>query len=261
MRGRVSIDHGPSAWGTYPGPVTDEPGAAVSPPPPRGERPPIDIAAALRQATWVDGLCLGGIVLSVVIGYATLPLTTILLRHVVTHLLVTGSITALLTGGALVFAGHLDFLVAVLAGIVGNAMFDGFYLWAGRRYGEHVAHFLETYGGIRPRTVARVERWVAKYGLLLLVAGPFLPIPASVLLLLTAASGVRWVWLVIADFVGWFAWCVTFVALGHHFHTQVNHIAHVVTHYSRISTIVLIAVVVVVAVVRGGRQQRARQVR
>ncbi len=237
--------------------MTDE--TATTPASPAPEvRPPIDIPAALRQATWLDGLCLGGILLSIVIGYATLPLTTILLRHVVTHLLVTGSITALLTGGALVFAGHLDFAVAVLAGIVGNAMFDGFYLWAGRRYGEHVAHFLGTYGGIRPKTVARAERWVAKYGLLLLVAGPFLPIPASVLLLLTAASGVRWVWLVLADFVGWLLWCATFVAIGHHFHTEVDHIAKVVTHYSRISTIVLIAVIVVVSVVRGARQQRGR---
>jgi membrane protein DedA with SNARE-associated domain len=223
---------------------------------PRAERPPLDIAAAMRQATWVDAVCLGGIVLSIVSSYATLPLAPLLLRHVVPHLLITGSITALLTGGAAVYAGHLSFVVAVLAGVVGNAMFDGFYFWAGRRYGDHVAHFLETHGGIKPRTVARFERWTARFGLPLLAVMPFLPLPTALMILLLGASGVRWRWFVLFDFIGWSLWCATFVAVGHHFHAQVTHIAHVVEHYSTISTVTLIAIVVVVAGIRGARQQR-----
>lgn len=220
---------------------------------PRSERPPIDLVAAVKQATWVDALCLGGIVVSVLLGYITLPLAPLLLRHVVPHLLITGSITALLTGGAAVFAGKLPFVAAVLAGVVGNAAFDGFYFWAGRRYGEHVAHFLETWGGVRPRTVARAERWVARFAVPLLIAAPFLPVPAFVLILLTGATPTRWRWFVLADFLGWAAWCATFVSIGYAAHTQVDHIAHLVTHYSRISTIVLVVVIVAVSVVRSSR--------
>jgi membrane protein DedA with SNARE-associated domain len=239
--------------------MTDEQGTAVAQEPPRGDRPPIDLVAALKQATWVDAICLGGILLSIVLGYVTLPLATVLIRHVVTHLLVTGSITALLTGGALVFSGHLNVLAALAAGICGICKFDPFFFWAGRRYGEHVGHFLETWGGVRPRTVARMERWVARFGLPLLTASYFLPIPTWIVMLLLGASGVRWRWFVLFDVAGAALWCGTFLALGHHFHTQVNHISHLVTHYSRISTIVLIAVVVVFSMIRGSRQQRARQ--
>ena len=239
--------------------MTDEPGTAVSPRPPREDRPPIDIVAALKQANWIDALCLGGILLAIVLGYVTLPLATVLIRHVVTHLLVTGSITALLTGGALVFSGHLNIVAALVAGIFGICKFDPFFFWAGRRYGEHVGHFLETWGGVRPRTVARLERWVARFGLPLLTASYFLPIPTWVVMLLLGASGVRWRWFVLFDVAGAALWCTTFLLIGHHFHTQVNHIAHLVTHYSRISTIILIAVVVVLSMIRGSRQQRARQ--
>ncbi len=233
----------------------------VEPPgPTRAERPPLDIAAALRQATWVDGVCLGGILLSVLIGWVSLPLAPTLLRHVLPHLLITGSVTALLTGGAAVFTGHYPYLVVVLAGMVGVSAFDGFFFWAGRRYGEHVAHFLETHGGVRPRTVVRLERWTARFGLPMLTASYFLPIPTYIVILLLGASGVRWRWFLLFDLVGSAAWCVLFVALGHHFHSQVDHIAHVVTHYSRISTVVLVAVIVVWSVFRGMRQARARAV-
>ena len=227
-------------------------------PPLRPARPPIDLATAMRHATWVDAVCLGGIVLSIASSYATLPLAPLLLRHVVAHLLITGSISALLTAGAAVYSGHLAFVPAVLAGVVGNAMFDGFYFWAGRRYGEHVAHFLATHGGVKPRTVARFERWTARFGLPLLAVMPFLPLPTALMILLLGASGVRWRGFVLFDFIGWSLWCATFIAIGHHFHTQVTRIAHLVEHYSLLSTVTLIGVVVLLSVARSVRQGRPR---
>lgn len=254
-----------SGAGTYAGLVSDEPAAAPAvaeaPAPgglPRAQRPPIDLAAALRQAGWVDALCLGGILVSIVKGYVTLPLAPVLLRHVLPHLLITGSITALLTGGAAAYDGQLPFAGAVFAGVVGIAMFDGFYFWAGRRYGDHVAHFLETYGKIRPRTVARCERWVERWAMPLLVASPFLPVPSVLVYLLTGASGLRWRWFVLFDLIGWAVWCAMFVTIGYAFHSQVDHIARLVTHYSRISTFVLIGVVIALGALRSARQSRTR---
>lgn len=221
-------------------------------------RPPIDLAAALKQATWVDAVCLGGIAAAVLLGLLSYPLSAFLLAHIKVHLVATAALSALLTAGASVFfhTNHLSLLV-VLA-VIGLTKFDPFYFWAGRRYGDNLAQFLEETGGIRPRTVARAERWVGRFGPPLLSASYFLPVPSVLVITLLGASGVSWFAFALADLVGTLAWIAVFMAIGHHYHTQVHHVAGVVQHYSLLVGIGLLALVIVVTVVRSTRAARLR---
>lgn len=221
--------------------------------PPRRE--PLDLVAAMEHIRPVDVICLGGIVLSVALGFASYPLAAFLLAHVKIHLLATASISALLTAGAGVFAGTIPLWLVLVLGVVGLAKFDPFYFWAGRRYGDNVAHFIEQYGNIRPRTVARAERWVARFGPPLLTVSFFVPVPTRLVMVLLGASGVSWLAFAVADFVGTIAWIGLYVGLGHHFHAQVDHVAHVVNHYSILIGIGLLVVVVVISAVRGARMR------
>lgn len=231
----------------------DEERADVASPDEPPRREPLDLVAAMEHIRPADVVCLGGILLSVAVGFASYPLAAFLLAHVKVHLLATASISALLTAGAAVFAGTIPLWLVLVLGAVGLAKFDPFYFWAGRRYGDNVAHFIEQYGSIKPRTVARAERWVARFGPPLLTVSFFVPIPTRLVMVLLGASGVSWLAFAVADFVGTMLWIVLYVFVGHHFHTQVDHVAHVVNHYSILFGLGLLAVVIVFSVIRGAR--------
>ena len=249
----VSDDPAPAAATTPTRPpVDDDPGR-----PPR--RPQIDLVAALEKATWKDYVCIGGIVAAVVVSLLSYPMSAFLLRHVKVHLVATASLSALMTAGAAVF-NHTESLAVVLVlAVVGLCKFDPFYFWAGRRYGDDVAGFLEQQGGIRPRTVARAERWVGRFGPPILTAAYFLPIPSNLVMVLLGASGVSWTAFAIADLLGVVGWIAIFVAVGHHFHTEVDHVAHVVNHYTLLIGLGLFALVFLVAFLRGWRAQARSQ--
>lgn len=233
--------------------MTETPGdPEVSDPVPT--RPPLDLAQALRSAGWRDALCLGGILASVALGLGSYPIAAFLLSHVKTHLLVTASLSALLTAGAAVFDHRENLIVVAVLATVGLTKFGPFFFWAGRRYGDDLEQFLEEHSGIRPKTVARTERWVGRFGPLLLTASYFLPVPATLVMVLLGASGVSWLAFAIADLIGAVAWVAVFLAVGHHFHSQVDHIAHVVNQYSLRIGIALFVVLFVVAFVRARRQ-------
>jgi len=51
------------------------------------------------------------------------------------------------------------------------------------------------------------------------------------------------------------AWIGLYVALGHHFHAEVDHVAHVVNHYSLLFGLGLLVVVFVISAVRGARMR------
>ncbi|HEX7353839.1 MAG TPA: DedA family protein [Mycobacteriales bacterium] len=218
-------------------------------------REPLDLAAALEHIRPGDVVCLGGIFLSVALGFASYPLAAFLLAHVKIHLVATASISALLTGGAAAYAGTIPLWLVLVLAVIGLAKFDPFYFWAGRRYGDNVAHFIEQYGSIKPRTVARAERWVARFGPPLLTISFFVPIPTRLVMVLLGASGVSWLAFAIADFVGTMAWIGLYIAVGHHFHAQVDHVAHVVNHYSILIGLGLLGVVIAISVVRGMRMR------
>lgn len=227
--------------------------AAPAPGPTRHE--PLDLADALTHIRRGDVVCLGGILASVALSLLSYPLAAFLLAHIKVHLIATASVSALLTAGASVYTGANPLWLVVLLAIVGLAKFDPFYFWAGRRYGDNVARFIEQYGNIKPRTVARAERWVARFGPPLLTASFFLPVPTRLVMVLLGASGVSWLAFAVADLVGTVGWVSLYLALGHHFHTQVDHVAGVVNHYSILVGVGLLVVVVVVSAVRGARMR------
>lgn len=221
--------------------------------PAEGPREPIDLAAAMQHATWRDAACIGPIVAALVIALLSYPLSAFLLRHVKIHLVATASLSALLTGGAAVFAGTESLVVVGLLALVGLCKFDPFYFWAGRRYGDNVAHLLVQQGSLRPRTIARAERWVGRFGPAILTASYFLPVPTNLVLVLLGTSGVSWTAVAVADLLGAAGWIAIFVAVGHHFHSQVDHVAHVVNHYTLLVGLGLLVLVIAFSALRTWR--------
>ncbi len=238
------------------GPEAPDRGRGVDPPDDARPEPRarIDLVDAISKATRADYLCIGGILAGVVVGLASYPLSAFLLAHVAVHLVATASLSALLTAGSGVFYGTQHLWLVLPLAVIGLTKFDAFYFWAGRRYGDYVAQFLEEQGSIRPRTVARAERWVARFGPPLLTASYFLPVPTTLVMVLLGASGVSWFAFWIADLAGTLIWIGVFLAVGHHFHTEVHHIAKVVNHYSLLVGLGLLVVVIVVGYFRTRRQ-------
>lgn len=216
---------------------------------------PLDLAAAITHIRRGDVICLGGILTSVVLGLLSYPLAAFLLAHIKVHLIATASVSALLTAGASVYTGANPLWVVVVLAVVGLAKFDPFYFWAGRRYGDNVARFIEQYGNIKPRTVARAERWVGRFGPPLLTVSFFLPVPTRLVMVLLGASGVSWLAFAVADLAGTLGWVSLYLVLGHHFHTQVDHVAGVVNHYSILVGVGLLVLVIVVSAIRGARMR------
>lgn len=198
-------------------------------------------------------ICLGGVVVSVVSGYALIPFAPTLLLHPLAHLLLTGSTTALIVGGAFARVGQLPLLVVVPAGVVGLTTFDVFFWWTGRRYGDRALRLLLARGGASPGSVAKTERWVARWGLWGLVASYFLPIPTVLVQLALGASGVSLAAFLLADLFGATLWAATLATLGYELGKPAVHVATVISHDALLSSVAIIVVLMLVGVVRGRR--------
>src|SRR5690348_2298192 len=86
-----------------------------------------------------DVICWAGIALSGVYALALIPVRPLLIgRHPVLLELLTGSMTSIVTAGAFARVGQVSLVVAVLAAVPGMIMFDPFFWWAGRRWGNGV---------------------------------------------------------------------------------------------------------------------------
>ena len=71
--------------------------------------------------------------------------------------------TALTVAGYLVWQGHLKFLPVVIVGLVSAVVGDNIGFVLGRRYGRRA---LAHWGRLRPDRLARMQRFVLRYGML-----------------------------------------------------------------------------------------------
>src|ERR671938_714820 len=116
------------------------------------------------RAERADLLCLGGILASGLYGLLLLPAVPALVgTHPVLLELLRGSMTSMVTMGALARIGEASLTVAVLAAIPGLMMFDWLYWWAGRRWGRRAPGM---FVGTHPKAARRIawaerasQRW------------------------------------------------------------------------------------------------------
>jgi membrane-associated protein len=203
-----------------------------------------------------DAACIGGIVAGIVLSYVTLAATPSLLRHHAVLLeLVAGSIASMVTGGALARVGQASLAVVILAPLATIAIYDVFYWWAGHRFGNRVlAPWTRTQRA--RRRLARAERLVARWGAVALVLEYYLPVPNSVVQVLTGISGMSLRVFLLADIAGSLLWEGLIIGLGYAIGRPAVRVATAISHDALLATLGLVGVVIVVAAALRVRERR-----
>jgi membrane-associated protein len=197
------------------------------------------------KAERTDIFLLAGISLSGIYALALLPLVPSLVgTHPVLLELLRGSMTAMVTMGALARTGHQSLVVAVLAAVPGLMAFDWLFWWAGRRWGRRA---IDLFTGNHPKAAARtarLERLISRYGWLAIVIAYFQPVPNVLIYAAAGWTRMRLVTFLALDLIGSLLWIGLCVGLGYAIGQSAVDIARGVSHYALYLTIVLVVAVV-----------------
>jgi membrane protein DedA with SNARE-associated domain len=205
-------------------------------------------------------ICCGiGLGLGIVASYVFIGLTPSLIAH---HGLIleslAGTNAAIVSGGALARVGKTSLALVILAPVCTIALYDIFYWWAGRLWGNRVAELYAQHNPRMARWIDRAEGWVRRHGIWTLAVGYYLPIPNAVIFLACGTSGMP-VWtFILGDLIGLMLWVALLVGLGWAIGHPAVHFVNQVGHYSLWITIGVIAILIVVASIRGRRIVRSR---
>jgi membrane protein DedA with SNARE-associated domain len=205
-----------------------------------------------------DVILLAGISLSGIYALALLPLVPSLVgNHAVLLELLRGSMTAMVTMGALARTGHESLVVAVLAALPGLMMFDWLFWWAGRRWGQRaIALFLGNHPKAAKRTL-QLERLTARFGWIAIVIAYFQPVPNPLIYAAAGLAGMRLVTFLILDLIGSLLWTGFCVGLGYAIGQRAVDVAHTVSHYGLYLTIALIVAIFARQAWIGSRRARS----
>jgi membrane-associated protein len=203
---------------------------------PRGNGLPWDGRAARG-----DVICMTAIAFSGLYGLLLLPaVPTLVGTHPLLLELFRGSMTSMVTMGALARTGHASLTLALLAGIPGAMMFDWIYWWAGKRWGSRALTMLV---GRHPRAARRVpwiKRFSERWGGLAVVVAYLLPVPNVLIYAAVGWTGMSLVKFLVLDAIGAFLWVALMVGLGYAIGQSAVDIAHAVSHYALGVTIALV---------------------
>jgi membrane-associated protein len=188
---------------------------------------------------------MAGIVFSGAYGLLLLPAVPSLVgTHPLLLELFRGSMTSMVTMGALARIGQASLLVALLAGIPGSMMFDWLYWWAGRRWGRRG---LQMFVGTHPKAARRTawaERASRRWGWLAVATAYVLPIPSVLVYAAVGWTGMGiWTFL-FWDLVGASLWVGLVVGLGYAIGQRAVDVAHAVSHYAIALTVLLVVAIV-----------------
>lgn len=204
---------------------------------PTGPSPP-----SIRP-TWIDVVCVGPIILSLVYGYASIPLGPSLITRPVLHSLLRASISAIITSGSYAAAGRVPLWQVVLAPLPLLMFADPFLYWTGRRYGRRIIDYYAGQDERWRRRMARGERFFARWGPWTIVAAYFLPAPSPLFYIAAGETRMRiWVF-ALADLSGTLLWVGFLIGLGWSLGDRGVSIAEAISHYGLYLTIALVAIV------------------
>jgi membrane protein DedA with SNARE-associated domain len=191
-----------------------------------------------------DVVLLAAISASGIYALALLPLVPSLVgHHAVLLELLRGSMTAMVTMGALARTGHASLFVAVVAAIPGLMMFDWLFWWAGRRWGRRA---IDLFVGNHPKAAQRtvkLEKLTQRYGWIAIVIAYFQPIPNVLIYAAAGWTGMRLITFLALDLIGTLLWIALMVGLGYAIGQSAVDVAHAISHYSLYLTIALVVAV------------------
>ena len=187
---------------------------------------------------------MAGITFSGLYLLALLPLTPSLVgSHPVVLELLKGSLSAMITMGAMARIGEASLAVAVLAAIPGLMWFDWLFWWAGRRWGRNAIGFFVGNHPKAAKRTAQVEKWSERYAWLAIVIVYFQPIPNPLIYAAAGWTGMRLRTFLLLDLIGSLLWIALCVGLGYAIGQSAVDIAKGVSRYALYITIALVAVV------------------
>jgi membrane-associated protein len=191
-----------------------------------------------------DLILMGGITFSGLYLLALIPATPSLIgTHPVLLELLKGSMSAMITMGALARVGDASLAVAVLAAIPGLMVFDWLYWWAGRRWGRRAIDlFLGNHPKAAART-ARLERVIARFGWLAIVIAYFQPVPNVLIYAAAGWTRMRLRTFLALDLIGSLLWIGLCVGLGYAIGQRAVDVARGISRYGLLLAIVLVVVV------------------
>jgi membrane protein DedA with SNARE-associated domain len=216
---------------------------------------PKPLGGGARRA---DVACAAGLVLCGVSSLVIAPFVPALLgTHPVLLEAVSGSMAAIVTGGAFASVGRASLVLVVLAAIPGIMLFDPFFWWAGRRWGERALRVVAGGSPRAARVVARTERWVRRFGWRAVLAAYFLPVPSALIFAAAGWTGMRLRTLLVLDLLGALPWIALLVAGGYAGGTSAVHVAETISHDALLLGAAALLAVVAVQLVRGRRAAAA----
>lgn len=148
----------------------------------------------------------------------------------------------LITAGALVGRGSLNFSIVVLVGVVGSLVADYGWFMAGRWGGFRVVRTLCAFSANGQHSAVRARTLFARWGLPGLVFSKFVPGLDGLMPPLAGALKVTTVLFLLFDAMGALFWSAGYCFLGYLFSDRLNVVAAMVARTSKILAIVLACV-------------------
>jgi membrane protein DedA with SNARE-associated domain len=148
----------------------------------------------------------------------------------------------LITAGALVGSGSLNFSIVVLVGVVGSLAADYGWFMAGRWGGFRVVRTLCAFSANGQHSAVRARTLFARWGLPGLVLAKFVPGLDGLMPPLAGALNVTTVLFLLFDAVGALFWSAGYCFLAYLFSDRLNVVAAMVARTSKILAIVLACV-------------------
>jgi membrane-associated protein len=244
--------------------VTEEPAAAAEDQPAQQEpttgkpadpwdNPRLPWSGKPRRA---DIACWAGITISGLYYLLLLPFRASLVgTHPVLLEILNGSTEAIVSAAAFARVGHGSIPVVLLAAIPGLMMFDLFYWWAGRLWGERIILLFSGRRKHGPRFMARVGRWGRWFTWPTVVAAPFLPVPTALIYAVAGWAGMSVVTFLALDLIGSLLWAGMLAGLGYSLGQRAVSVAQAISRYGLWVAIAIIVLVVILQI-RGARIHR-----
>jgi membrane protein DedA with SNARE-associated domain/rhodanese-related sulfurtransferase len=148
----------------------------------------------------------------------------------------------LITAGALVGTGSLNFSIVVLVGVVGSLAADYGWFMAGRWGGFRVVRTLCAFSANGQHSAVRARTLFARWGLPGVVFAKFVPGLDGLMPPLAGALNVTTVLFLLFDAMGALFWSAGYCFLGYLFSDRLNVVAAMVARTSKILAIVLACV-------------------
>lgn len=192
-----------------------------------------------------DKILVGGILFAGLYMLALIPLTPALVgSHPVILELLKGSMSAIITMGAMARIGEASLLVAIVAAIPGLMWFDWLYWWAGRRWGTRaIAFFVGNHPKAAKRT-RQIEKWAERYTWLLIIVIYFQPIPNPLVYAAAGWTGMKLRNFLVLDLIGSLLWIALAVSLGYAIGQDAVDVAKAVSRYALYISLGLIALII-----------------